>query len=418
VSSGGLQPQADDEEEEEDVSLEELKRVVSMRLKLETRRQSYLDWQHSVDDKFGPKLRPRSATSPPGGGKEEDALTEEGKVSNKVTPFPTIWEATEPPTCEQRGHLQDHPRDHPLSHRSISLNPLSLETSSSTPSINSSTPLPSPIHGDVLSDSDSGFCQDDKNLTNGFDNGNQNGHQNGHKNGYQNGYQNSYPNDYQNEHQNGSALFSDSIPGYHQTIPDNTTRSGNIISSGDSNYTHNGQWNNYRENHRELENEPVLTSPIVCLTELKIRPSAQDHQESGDSPVEPAFTDEEILKSVDTSKMSVVDRKKRLVNQLDWVKRQLADMRREDVKLAKQLLGLQRQMAALKFSFAWEANSQLIQEATIEIEEREVLQRGDSIDVESVDMEIFDSTTNFAQSRLHHIGVTRMNLNTRRFSMR
>ncbi|XP_041361152.1 protein FAM167A-like [Gigantopelta aegis] len=100
------------------------------------------------------------------------------------------------------------------------------------------------------------------------------------------------------------------------------------------------------------------------------------------------------------------ERKQRINQALDWIKNELIELRRQDQSLARQLLGIRRDISQLKLSRSCEKHQDMLDEAQWEMEEFQELNR-------FLDTPCYGC---LSPDPLKHIGVTKMNISTRRFS--
>ncbi|ESO96696.1 hypothetical protein LOTGIDRAFT_143730 [Lottia gigantea] len=112
----------------------------------------------------------------------------------------------------------------------------------------------------------------------------------------------------------------------------------------------------------------------------------------------------EVAKSTKCEKWTN-DRQVRINDSLDWIRSQLAEMRRMDQNLAQQFLGIRREITRLKLKKSCEAHEDMLDDAAIGMEELQELSK------------VLDEPHgSYAPSPLKHLGVTKMNLSSRRFS--
>lgn len=91
---------------------------------------------------------------------------------------------------------------------------------------------------------------------------------------------------------------------------------------------------------------------------------------------------------------------------LVWIKQELQAMRTQDQDIARKLLSLRHEMNALKLQWSCDDHKEMLEEAQCDLEEMHELQ------------DICDTPLDSIQpDPLKQIGVTKMNLNTRRFSI-
>ncbi|XP_048842192.1 protein FAM167A [Brienomyrus brachyistius] len=94
---------------------------------------------------------------------------------------------------------------------------------------------------------------------------------------------------------------------------------------------------------------------------------------------------------------------------LVWIRKELADMRAQDQQLARQLMRLRSDISKLKIEQTCHLHRRMLNDATLELEERDEL--SDLL----CDFPVTPSLGLSAPLRL--IGVTKMNINSRRFSL-
>ncbi|XP_042599114.1 protein FAM167A [Cyprinus carpio] len=93
---------------------------------------------------------------------------------------------------------------------------------------------------------------------------------------------------------------------------------------------------------------------------------------------------------------------------LEWLKKELAEMRLQDQQLARQLMRLRNDINSLKIVQTCNQHRKMLNDATFELEERD-----DMSDLCDVPM----SPGLGLSESLKVIGVTKMNINSRRFSL-
>ncbi|XP_071497035.1 protein FAM167A-like [Diadema antillarum] len=110
------------------------------------------------------------------------------------------------------------------------------------------------------------------------------------------------------------------------------------------------------------------------------------------------------------------DRRKKIDDAIEWIKKELMDMKSQDHQLAMQLMKLRAEIHELKLQKTSDEHKELIEDARYSIVEES----------EELKSALFDLPLNnnmyslggVDDPRLKDIGVTRMNLNRRRFSLR
>ncbi|XP_076456608.1 uncharacterized protein LOC143290927 [Babylonia areolata] len=104
------------------------------------------------------------------------------------------------------------------------------------------------------------------------------------------------------------------------------------------------------------------------------------------------------------------ERKERIDSDLRWIKGQLIDLRRQDQSLARQLLGIRHELSNLRLAASCEEHRDLLDDAQDHVEELRELSRFVDFPPELL------AASSSSSSPLRHIGVTKMNLSSRRFS--
>ncbi|XP_002738562.1 protein FAM167A-like [Saccoglossus kowalevskii] len=105
------------------------------------------------------------------------------------------------------------------------------------------------------------------------------------------------------------------------------------------------------------------------------------------------------------------ERKAEIDNALSWLRRELVDMRTQDQSLARQLMNIHREIQRLRLEQSCEAHRDMLDEVQYTIEEQDEMT--DVCDMQAMDPNLL----RIMKSPLGHFGVTRMNLNARRFSL-
>ncbi|KAL8607693.1 hypothetical protein ACOMHN_039367 [Nucella lapillus] len=99
------------------------------------------------------------------------------------------------------------------------------------------------------------------------------------------------------------------------------------------------------------------------------------------------------------------ERKEKIDNDLKWIREQLVGLRHQDRSLARQLLGIRQELSSMRLAVSYEEHRELLEEAQDEMEDFRELSRFDDCPIDVL-----------SSSPLKHIGVTKMNLSSRRFS--
>lgn len=107
-----------------------------------------------------------------------------------------------------------------------------------------------------------------------------------------------------------------------------------------------------------------------------------------------------------TGEILTDERKGRINSALEWIKNELGQMRTVDHNLATQLLTLRNEINRLKLERSCESHQDLLDDVKDELSDRETLSAVSDIPYDMAD-----------DNPLKHLGVTRMNISSRRFSM-
>ncbi|XP_046374599.1 protein FAM167A-like isoform X1 [Haliotis rufescens] len=111
-----------------------------------------------------------------------------------------------------------------------------------------------------------------------------------------------------------------------------------------------------------------------------------------------------VLK-VDHDERLTVERKKKIDDALEWLRNELQEMRSQDQQIARRLLSLRHDIHQLKLQRSCAEHQELLDDAQSELEELEELP------------DVLDLPAGCLNNNPYkHLGVTRMNLSTRRFS--
>lgn len=110
--------------------------------------------------------------------------------------------------------------------------------------------------------------------------------------------------------------------------------------------------------------------------------------------------------SVNGNELTLNKRIDNIDGALVWIKQELLAMRTQDQDIARKLLSLRHEMNALKLQWSCDEHKEMLEEAQCDLEEMHELQ------------DICDTPLDSVQPhQLKQIGVTKMNLNARRFSI-
>lgn len=110
--------------------------------------------------------------------------------------------------------------------------------------------------------------------------------------------------------------------------------------------------------------------------------------------------------SVNGNELTLDKRIDNIDGALVWIKQELLAMRTQDQDIARKLLSLRQEMNALRLQWSCDEHKEMLEEAQCDLEEMHELQ------------DICDTPLDSVQPhQLKQIGVTKMNLNTRRFSI-
>lgn len=109
--------------------------------------------------------------------------------------------------------------------------------------------------------------------------------------------------------------------------------------------------------------------------------------------------------------LSMDRRKHNLQTAVDWVRKELTDMRQQDQQLARQLLQLRVEVQRIRLLHSCLATSCLLEEVASGAEEARMMETSDLCDLPPDLRETFSPV-------LREMGLTRMNITSRRFSLR
>ncbi|XP_072263449.1 protein FAM167A [Pyxicephalus adspersus] len=163
----------------------------------------------------------------------------------------------------------------------------------------------------------------------------------------------------------------------------------------------------YAEWKAKLEDEPWKNP------EAPIEQEVQETSQGEDGTCPPPEI-KQIQESLDTPKQNPVESKKikgfdNIDDALKWLRKELTEMRLQDQQLARQLMRLRNDINKLKIEQTCHLHRRMLNDATYELEERDEL---------SDLLCDFPMMSSFGLSTpLKLIGVTKMNINSRRFSL-
>ncbi|XP_077990403.1 protein FAM167A-like [Glandiceps talaboti] len=136
------------------------------------------------------------------------------------------------------------------------------------------------------------------------------------------------------------------------------------------------------------------------------RPSYIEWRAKIDKPALAYYTQDQEAHS----SKSHTERKEEIETALEWLKRELVDMRSQDQSLARQLMKIHREIQRLRLEQSCEAHQSMLDEVQYTIEEVDEM-------ADVCDMPMDADFLRIIKTPLTHFGVTRMNLSTRRFSL-
>ncbi|KAM5164738.1 protein FAM167A [Mantella aurantiaca] len=163
----------------------------------------------------------------------------------------------------------------------------------------------------------------------------------------------------------------------------------------------------YLEWKAKLEDQPWKNP------EAPVEQEVQETSQSDDGTL-PPLEMKQIQKSLGTSKQNSLESKKihgfdSIDEALNWLRKELTEMRLQDQQLARQLMRLRSDINKLKIEQTCHLHRRMLNDATYELEERDEL---------SDLLCDFPMMSSFGLSTpLKLIGVTKMNINSRRFSL-
>ncbi|KAL3888201.1 hypothetical protein ACJMK2_000578 [Sinanodonta woodiana] len=122
--------------------------------------------------------------------------------------------------------------------------------------------------------------------------------------------------------------------------------------------------------------------------------------------VKPSFAETSDVVSKNTKETWTEERIDKINNALEWLRNELLAMRSQDQDLARQFLSIRHDIHQLKLQKSCEEHKEMLEDLTQDLEEAHELDR-------ICDFSLPDFVN---ESPLRQIGVTRMNLSSRRFS--
>lgn len=163
----------------------------------------------------------------------------------------------------------------------------------------------------------------------------------------------------------------------------------------------------YLEWKAKLEDQPWKNAE--ASTEQEVRETSQ-----GEDGALPPLEMKQIQKTSGAPKQDSMESKKihgfdNIDEALNWLRKELTEMRLQDQQLARQLMRLRSDINKLKIEQTCHLHRRMLNDATYELEERDEL---------SDLLCDFPMMSSFGLSTpLKLIGVTKMNINSRRFSL-
>ncbi|XP_013418041.1 protein FAM167A [Lingula anatina] len=123
---------------------------------------------------------------------------------------------------------------------------------------------------------------------------------------------------------------------------------------------------------------------------------------------------EDGVEDSDHTAAPLSEAEQRISDALDWLREELTEMRSQDQDLARQLISLRHEIHQLKLQQSCNEHQEMLADARDELEDEKEVKN-----LELWDTALDTSAENPTPLRsLGHLGVTRMNLTSRRFSMR
>ncbi|XP_046335332.1 protein FAM167A-like [Haliotis rufescens] len=119
----------------------------------------------------------------------------------------------------------------------------------------------------------------------------------------------------------------------------------------------------------------------------------------------PRFPPKEVLLNENDGKLTD-DRKKRINDALEWLRNELEEMRTQDQTLARQFLTIKQDIAQVKLRRSCEEHQEMLEDVQSELEE--LNEMSDVLDL---------PVSSLSDTPLKQLGITRMNMSRRRFSM-
>ncbi|KAL8558773.1 hypothetical protein ACOMHN_043716 [Nucella lapillus] len=163
----------------------------------------------------------------------------------------------------------------------------------------------------------------------------------------------------------------------------------------------------HRHHPKESGTEWDLSRLKDTATKLNLKTRRQSYltwrAEYVDKPRDAGSTEVKVERSGE--ERLTTERKERIDKDLQWIKGQLIDLRRQDQSLARQLLGIRHELSNLRLAASCEEHRDLLDDAEDHVQELRELSCFVDFPPELL-----------TSSSLKHIGVTKMNLSSRRFS--
>ncbi|KAK3611263.1 hypothetical protein CHS0354_004907 [Potamilus streckersoni] len=164
-------------------------------------------------------------------------------------------------------------------------------------------------------------------------------------------------------------------------------------------------------NTSDLSNDLARLKATASKLNLRTRRSSymlwKDRYIESNSRVEkPTFSESPDAATHNSKETWTEERINKINNALEWLRNELLAMRSQDQDLARQFLSIRHDIHQLKLQKSCEEHKEMLEDITQDIEEAHELDR-------ICDFSLPDSVN---ESPLRQIGVTRMNLSSRRFS--
>ncbi|XP_070534040.1 protein FAM167A-like [Ptychodera flava] len=154
----------------------------------------------------------------------------------------------------------------------------------------------------------------------------------------------------------------------------------------------------------EVDDLAILKSMTTRLKLKTRRPSYIEWRAKLEKPSLAYYTPDVAT----VSPKSHAERKEDIESAIEWLRRELIDMRSQDQSLARQLVQIHREIQRLRLEQSCEAHRDMIDEMQYTLEEQDEM-----ADICEMDPNLLK----IMRTPLNHLGVTRMNLSTRRFSL-